>query len=124
LPDPIQLDRVAVEKVFETGTHQADVLIELFKMVYPNGLFDQIEKINGFPICSRETSLWFARAFAKFDHQHHPNTLPGGIWLNSGFSFSFPEAETLPFLAVIPAPYTPKPVDERFEEPAAEPAEV
>lgn len=124
MPDPIQLQREPLEKLFEAGTHQANVLLEIFKLIYP-GVWDDIEKINGYPTCSRETSLWFARAFQKFDMKHHPNTLPGGIWLNQGFSFSQPGADELPFLAVMPAPYTPKPVQERFEESSVdEPAVV
>lgn len=78
------LDEKEVEKLFETCDHQMDVVIGIYKMVYPN--WDDIESIDGFPTINRTTNEKFFKLFTKFDRKNHPNVIPGGIWMNHGFS--------------------------------------
>ena len=78
------LDRDKVEQLFKDHTHQSDVIIELYKMVFPD--WDRIEKLEGFPTINRVTSEKIALWFMEFDRKHHPNCIPGGLWINNGFS--------------------------------------
>jgi len=73
-----------VDELFEKSEHQSEVLIGLYRKVFPD--FDDIEKINGFPHCGREMALHICGKLMEFDRKHHPNVLSGGLWLNNGFS--------------------------------------
>lgn len=93
----MQLDKVVVEKLFVKYDHQADVLIDLYRMVYPN--YDQIKKIDGFPHVNRETTNWFFDKFIDFDKLNHPEVMAGGMWMNNGFGTS--HDEKLDFMQVV-----------------------
>lgn len=67
-----------------THTHQADAIIALYKLVFPD--WENIEMVDGFPECNRGTWKYIAEKFQRFDAAHHPNVMPGGIWLNNGWS--------------------------------------
>ena len=75
-----------VDKIFAKATHQADVLIELYKAVYGLGEWECIDKIQGYPSCGRELGEYIMGQFIRFDHNHHPDVMAGGCWMNSGFS--------------------------------------
>lgn len=80
----VKLDPDKVRELFETGKDQADVLLALYEMVIPD--WKAVERLGGFPTCSYETSVAIAQLFIDFDREHHPRVLPGGLWMNSGFS--------------------------------------
>lgn len=73
-----------VERIFATRTHQADIVVDLYRLVYPD--FDRIEKVNGFPSAGKELSRLIWRLAIEFDRKHHPDVMAGGCWLNHGFS--------------------------------------
>jgi hypothetical protein len=104
----MMLDPKKVTALFETETHHADVLVEIFKMIYPE--WDSIAKIDGYPRCSRETNRELMRLFIEFDNKHHPGCIRGGAWMNYGFSTA-PESSALQLWEVLPAPVILKPTD-------------
>jgi hypothetical protein len=89
----IRLTKAAIEACFEDATHQADVLVRLYKLVFPD--WDQIVSVNNWPECNENTWKHICRLFMTFDQKHH-GSLPGGLWLNHGFSGN----ESLPDWAV------------------------
>jgi len=80
----MKLSKDQIDSLFESCTHQEDVLMGLYKMVFPN--WDAVKSIQGFPKVSRKTSFYISGKFIEFDKEHHPDVLNGGLWLNSGFS--------------------------------------
>ena len=80
----IKLDKEKVDKLFETCTHQEDVAVELYRIVYPN--WDNIKSIDGYPYINKETGSYLMKKFIEFDQLHHPTVINGGLWLNKGFS--------------------------------------
>jgi hypothetical protein len=103
----VRLDRAEVEDLFRTAPDESTALLGLFRMVYPN--FDDIEKVDGYPVCNKETSNKICRHFIELTrtlNYHRPfdrQLQVGGYWLNYGFSvLNVPE--NLPDWWVIPAP--------------------
>ncbi len=80
----MKLDQEAVEELFRVSEHQADVLVGLYSMVYPN--WDDIAKVEGHPKISDTTNKLLFEKFIKFDQEHHPEVMAGGCWMNNGFS--------------------------------------
>ena len=88
----MKLPKDKIDQIFEKTEHENcdSTLIEIFKTVFPN--WDNIKKINGFVECSRELSDYICQKF--IDKQIELNKklpvnkhlLPGGYWLNYGFS--------------------------------------
>ena len=62
----------------------------LYAMVIPN--IDQVESIEGYPVCSPETGQAICRLIMDCDSRRNRELpydkqfMPGGVWLNSGFS--------------------------------------
>jgi len=100
----MKLDKDKVMLLFSVLEHQADILIHIFKMVYPN--WDDIEKVEGWPTCSRETSRIIMQKFMDFDRVYHGGVMAGGLWFNSGFSTL--EGEGMELWEVRPAPVSLK----------------
>jgi hypothetical protein len=80
----VKLDPAEVERIFKESKHQRQAADELSRLVFPN--YDNISKIHGYPRVSQETSVRLFEQFIAFDREHHPDVLPGGLWLNCGFS--------------------------------------
>jgi len=70
--------------LFENNSHQLEVLIGLYRLVYPN--YEQISTIDGWPTINRKTWMTIAGMFREFDIKHHPEVMSGGCWMNTGFS--------------------------------------
>lgn len=100
--EPVKLSQADVDRCFSGATHQADVVMSLYKLVYPD--FDCIAKVDGFPKVSKDISDYIWTRMIAFDKKHHPRVMAGGIWLDKGFSTD----EELPPNTVIPAPVTLK----------------
>ncbi len=73
-----------IRGVFEKFDHQADVIIEIYKLVLPD--WDQIEMVNEPPEAGSRLWKFICGEFIQFDKMHHPNVFKGGIWMNNGFS--------------------------------------
>ena len=73
-----------IKAVFEKHDHQEKVLIDLYKMVLPD--WEQIRKVEGYPEAGDELWNFICQRFQEFDRKRHPDCLPGGAWMNTGFS--------------------------------------
>lgn len=78
------LDPEKVEELFITKAHQAEVMVGLYRMVFPD--YDKIAAFEGWPTVSKETAKLLCGKFIKFDQKHHPDVVAGGLWINNGFS--------------------------------------
>jgi hypothetical protein len=80
----MRLSVEAVDRLFAECANQGDVLAGLYRMVLPD--WERIAKVHGWPSVSDWTWKEISKRFMEFDRAHHPNCLPGGAWMNSGFS--------------------------------------
>ena len=80
----MRLNKDKIDELFETENHQANVMVGLYKMVFPN--WDEIKSVDDWPKIGKQGAYYLAEKFMAFDRKHHPNVMPGGIWLNNGFS--------------------------------------
>ena len=55
-----------------------------FKMVLPD--WDLIRKVEGFPEAGNDLWRFICLCFQEFDRRNHPDVMPAGAWMNSGFS--------------------------------------
>lgn len=78
------LTKEQINKAFENENHQANVMINLYKIAIPE--WDNIRKLNGWPSISNTTWTYICDKFIAFDRKNHPDVLSGGCWMNSGFS--------------------------------------
>lgn len=78
------LTKEEIDAIFEEATDQFVCLNKLYRLVYPD--FDRIEKIDGFPEAGETVWKYICEKFFEFDKKHHPQVMPGGCWLNHGFS--------------------------------------
>ena len=73
-----------IRAIFDKYQHQEEVLIDLYKMVLPD--WGHIKKVNGFPVAGNDLWMFICQCFQDFDRRNHPNVIPGGAWMNCGFS--------------------------------------
>jgi hypothetical protein len=73
-----------LEAIFKNAQHQEEALIEIYKLFIPD--WDRVVRVHQWPSCGLEMWQFICRQFQEFDRQHHPEVIPGGAWLNSGFS--------------------------------------
>jgi len=79
-------------EVFAKNTDQHYAIVGVYRLVIPD--WDEIEKLVGHPEAGMELCLFICKQCMEFDRQHHPNCMPGGAWLNWGFS---PDSELDPW---------------------------
>lgn len=80
----MKLNREEIEKVFEQNTNQGDVLIDLYRMVFPD--WDSIKQLEGYPTIGKDLWQYICQLFINFDKQYHKAVMAGGCWMNTGFS--------------------------------------
>jgi hypothetical protein len=73
-----------LQEIFENSDHQSSVIIKLYRILFPD--WDNIERIEGFPIVGKALWIYICNLFIEFDRLHHPDNLKGGSWINYGFS--------------------------------------
>ena len=80
----IQLSKKQIDDCFEGKTHQSEVMLDIYKLVFPD--WDKIAKLEGWPKIGTVGGKYIAQKFMDFDREHHRGVLRGGLWLNNGFS--------------------------------------
>ena len=73
-----------VQGIFENADSQKDALESLYRLALPS--WERIAKIHGYPSVGVELWQFIARLFMDFDKVNYPNLMPGGAWMNTGFS--------------------------------------
>ncbi|SHJ72887.1 hypothetical protein SAMN02745216_02140 [Desulfatibacillum alkenivorans DSM 16219] len=73
-----------IQAIFDSCESQSEVISALYELLFP--AWDNIDKINGYPIVGEEFWLFVSRRFIDFDRIHHPRVMPGGAWMNVGFA--------------------------------------
>lgn len=72
-------------KLYETPSQMTELL---YRQVIPE--YDKCTKLNGWPKTSRTTGQYIMELFIKKDKEYFSknkkNVLPGGTWMNYGFS--------------------------------------
>lgn len=103
-PSPIQLSADHIAAVFTAAQTQEDYILGLFRLVHPD--FDQIKGFSGAPVCSPDTWKRICQLAQDVDgrlnktRDYDKQILPGGAWMNYGFSAR--GGEELPLWAVLP----------------------
>lgn len=73
-----------IRKLFsEEDTNQSKILIGIYALVVPD--WDQLKAVDGWPHIAREPWMEISDLFLDFDRKNHPNVMPGGLWIDSGF---------------------------------------
>ena len=75
--------RIHIQKIFDESDHQDSVLIELYKMLFPD--WEKIKWIEGFTEVGQGLWDYIFNLFVEFDGKHHPKKLKGGTWILRGF---------------------------------------
>jgi hypothetical protein len=74
----------SITAIFDRCDYQQEVLIELYKLLFPG--WSAIAEIKGYPDAGCDLWHFICRLFQEFDRKHHPDCMPGGLWMNVGFS--------------------------------------
>jgi hypothetical protein len=80
-PDSI---KAAIDQIFESTKSQGEALELVYKLVLPD--WDCIRTLNGHPIAGSELWAFVCKKFMDHDRTCHAEYMPGGAWINSGFS--------------------------------------
>lgn len=75
-----------IDSIFKAASCQSDYLLALYEKAIPD--FENVCKVQIFPVVSKATSEYLFSKAIDFDSEHHPGVLPGGCWMNSGFGIS------------------------------------
>jgi hypothetical protein len=76
----------ALTTIFAASANQSEALLRIYALFIPD--WDQVEAVKGWPTLGQDLNDFIARLFIAYDTNHHPEVLPGGVWLNRGFSSS------------------------------------
>ena len=100
----VTLTTEEIDAAFEGVEHQQDYVVNIYKLVYP--MWDEILFIDGWPRSSKKLWKEICKRAQEFDKAVHPTVMPGGLWLNKGFS-AIGENENIELgeMEVIVAPY-------------------
>lgn len=109
---PIKLNAEAVREYILSAEGETQAIERVFRLVYPN--FDDIKSVNGYPVCNRATWLlicgFFRTLTLRLNEQRGRmnQIMPGGAWLNWGFSSTDREGRTMELAdwQVVPAEVT------------------
>lgn len=86
----VLIDKEAAKQAVLTAPTEQYGLVALYKMVYPE--WDDIERIDGHPVCNVYTwkiiCSWFQELTGRLnkDRAYDKQVMPGGAWMNTGFS--------------------------------------
>lgn len=108
--DTVRLDRETVTQAILTAESETKAVELIFRMVYPQ--FDEIKSVDGYPKCNANTWKAICRPMQELterlnkDRRYDRQVMPGGAWLNYGFSAQQANEQQLKDWEVLPAPFT------------------
>ena len=82
----VKLDPEEVASIFKAAVKQHDYLVALYAKVVPD--WDRVESVKKYPVVSRDTWHKICQLAMQWDRVNAPGAMPGGGWMNSGFSTS------------------------------------
>jgi len=84
----LTLTRDQIDRIFEEATSQADYIINLHKAALAAHRinWDDIKQLDGYVRISVAGGAYLFDQAIRWDKRHCPGLLPGGGWLNRGFS--------------------------------------
>lgn len=80
--------------------NQQEFALAMYRHLYGDE-WDDVKKLKGFPRAGKEVSNEIWKKAVAIDREKHPDVMPGGLWLNNGFSTD----ETLDPWEVVPCEY-------------------
>jgi len=85
----VPLKKETIDEIFDNavvrGENQQDVIYALYQSVFGD-VWDRIDSVEGYPTCHKDTWRYICQKFMEFDRKKSPDVLPGGTWINYGFS--------------------------------------
>jgi len=86
----VKLSKERIDAAFADASNQGDWLLDLYRYVIEaTGIpWQQVRQIEGWPRVHEKTWRYICQAAQRFDAQHHPECVPGGLWINRGFTKS------------------------------------
>jgi len=79
----VKIDPEAVKTIFDQAQHQADALIEFYRLVFKER-WDDIATMERWPSVSPNTWKDICRLAMDLDKRLHPNVVQGGLFMNQG----------------------------------------
>ena len=80
----MKLNKQQLDDIFEAAETQSDYIIALFAAVVPR--WDDVRTVDGFVHCGRALGDDIMGRAIAWDRDNELPTMPGGAWMNSGFS--------------------------------------
>ena len=81
----VVLTKEQIDEIFEKASHQAEYVLGLYELVIGPD-FSDCKKIKDWPKAGPKVYEYVMLRAIEFDRKHHPDVLPGGLWVNYGFS--------------------------------------
>ena len=73
-----------IQEIFDKSGDQGEALLRLYMLFIPE--FESVVSIGLWPECGKMLHQFIFERFIAFDCIHHPEVMPGGLWLNKGFT--------------------------------------
>lgn len=77
------LTKKMINGIFAKAEGQYDYWNALYAAVVPN--WENVESISNWPVANDVTHGYIWTCAHDFDEYVHPEVMPGGLWMNSGF---------------------------------------
>lgn len=113
--EKLRLSKEVIEKVFADAICQADYIVNLHRIVFTPQIWAKIKHLQGYVTCSEETWLYISCLAQKWDKEninsnenkplprYSAGVLPGGAWMNSGFTCGDKNSGLEMFQVLLPA---------------------
>ena len=75
--------KARIRMIFQNHHHQTKVVNQIYRLFVPE--WERLKYIQGYPHSGEDLWKYICELFLEFDHQHHPQSQAGGIWVSRGF---------------------------------------
>lgn len=84
----VSLTQAEIDAVFETAESASDYVVAFFSLVCDKAGIDweKVESIDHYPMVNPETSRYMMQQAIQTDQRLLSSAMPGGSWMNYGFS--------------------------------------
>ena len=81
----VTLTKEQIDEVFEKSRNRVEYILRLYELVIGPD-FNDCKKVKDWPKAGPKVHEYITLKAIEFDRKHCPDCLPGGLWLNYGFS--------------------------------------